>query len=167
MVAGPNGACVYAKPPHKQTLARYYGPLLAKELQNCTTCHLTEDEIVALGDKLNPDESQPWNAFGRSLYELGKSPAENAAGPQQPVPLEERLRAVAEQAADGDGVPNELELAAGCQPGNPQDKPTAEELAAASEALKSFRRQQPDYAWRPYQSLYRQMSIQCRAQRSP
>src|SRR5207244_2407424 len=46
----------WAKPAHKKALADYFGPFLAKKLNDCQTCHLP--------DKTGDEDDKPHNPFG-------------------------------------------------------------------------------------------------------
>ncbi|HEV3005940.1 MAG TPA: DUF1549 and DUF1553 domain-containing protein [Pirellulales bacterium] len=130
-------------------MKRHYGDLLASRLFACTTCHLTREQAP------DPNEFDadypPHNAFGIRLMELGNQL--EAAG--QCHDMATRLRTVAAEDADGDGVANEAEIVTGHFPGNSQDKPTAEELAAAGEALRQFEAKQAAYHWEPFREVVR------------
>jgi hypothetical protein len=137
----------WARPVHKQALADYFGPFLAKKLNDCRTCHLP----VAKGKKGDTLEERPHNAFGERLddvkYELRK------AGKKFDIPA--RLEAVADEDSDGDGVSNLLELLSGHFPGDPKDKPTAAEVAAARKKLAAFRSYRRAAAWDAFAPLRR------------
>lgn len=149
------GGFAQAKPPHKFALARYYGEQLPRQLQSCNTCHLTDDEIAALpSDQLDPDELQPWNAFGRRLRDLGKKLAGDA-DPLLAAPLADRLRAIGDEDADGDGVANELELLAGTAPGRADERPADADIPALRKALAAFRESLPTYVWAPTRPVAR------------
>ncbi|HVC98750.1 MAG TPA: DUF1549 and DUF1553 domain-containing protein [Pirellulales bacterium] len=140
-------ASAQARPPHKQSLKRHYGDLLAPKLFACTTCHLTREQAP---DPATFDaEFPPHNAFGIRLNELGNQ-LEQAS---QPNDMQTRLRTVAAEDADGDGVSNEVEILAGCFPGNAHDKPTAEDLAAAAETIRKFTAKQAGYCWEPFRPV--------------
>src|SRR4051812_871182 len=91
---------LHARPAHKQALADYFGPFLAKKLNACTTCHLPDKP----GDQAEGSE-KPHNPFGARLKmvrdELRK------AGKKTDIPS--RLEAIAQEDSDGDGVSNLLE----------------------------------------------------------
>jgi hypothetical protein len=149
-------ASATAKPPHKAAIARYYGDLLPKQLNSCNTCHLSDEQLGQLKEtERNAAEKKPWNAFGRSLQQLGKKRAESAGGKGQPGPILERLHQVAKLDADGDGVANELELFAGTSPANQTDQPTGEQLASATRRLDEFRAAQGAFVWNPFQPVER------------
>jgi hypothetical protein len=137
---------VTAKPAHKKALADYFGPFLAGKLNDCRTCHLPDK-------KADPEslDDKPHNPFGARLadvkYELRK------AGKKFDIPA--RLAAIADEDSDGDGASNLLELLSGHNPGDPADKPTAAELAAARKALAAFREYRRKAAWSAFELVRR------------
>jgi Protein of unknown function (DUF1553)/Protein of unknown function (DUF1549) len=142
------GSSVQARPPHRQALADYFGPFLARKLNDCRTCHLP-DPPGQPADNLT--DGKPHNAFGARLkavkWELRRT--------GKPITIAARLEAVAEEDSDGDGVSNLIELLSGHFPGDPADKPTAEEIVQAGQTLHKFRQWQKDYAWRPFERVKR------------
>jgi hypothetical protein len=137
---------VYAKPTHKQALATHLGPYLSAKLNACTLCHLP-DQAGAKSE----DEEKPHNRFGARLKviraELKK------AGKKFDIPTCFDL--IAEEDSDGDGVPNLIEILTGHNPGDPNDKPTPEEVSQARQALAEYRKFQLAYPWRPFESVRR------------
>src|SRR5262245_36878826 len=107
---------VWAKPAHKKALADYFGPFLAKKLNDCRTCHLP--------DQPGQEDDKPHNPFGARLKIVRKELSK--AG--KPNDLTACLDTIAEEDSDGDGVSNLIELLAGHYPGEPDDKPTAAEI---------------------------------------
>ncbi len=138
-----------ARPPHKQSLTRYYGARLAVSLNACTTCHLSREEVD------DPDsfdaEAPPHNPFGVRLRVLG----EELEKLDQPSIIPARLQRIADEDADGDGVANELEILSGHQPGRHADVPTAEELETARLTLAEFRAENAAYRWAPFEQVSR------------
>src|SRR4051812_40099147 len=122
------GTFAQAKPAHKKALADYLGASLAKPLNDCRTCHLPDQPGADPTDK-------PHNPFGARLAAL-RAELKKAGKPND---LAARLDAAAAEDSDGDGVPNLVELLTGHHPGDPNDKPTAAELAAAPKLLEEFR----------------------------
>src|SRR5262245_8757503 len=59
LVAAPAAA----RTAHKQALADYFGPYLAKKLNDCRTCHLP----APAGQEKTLEEDKPHNAFGARL----------------------------------------------------------------------------------------------------
>jgi hypothetical protein len=95
-----------AMPQHKETLARYYGDWLPTQLNSCATCHVvpmavSDDELA----EMIPDH----NRFGVRLRELGEQLTQQG----EPADIVTRLKQVADEDSDGDGLANELELLAG------------------------------------------------------
>src|SRR4051794_586142 len=81
-----------ARPAHKQALAEYFGPFLAKKLNDCRTCHLPDGPDAKPGDT-----EKPHNVFGARLVavrlELKKAGKKTT--------IADRLDAVANEDADG------------------------------------------------------------------
>src|SRR5258707_6636035 len=102
-LASPAGA----RPPHKQSLAEYFGPFLPKKLHDCRTCHLPDRPGQEEGEK-------PHNPFGARLDKVRKEL--RRAG--KPVTIEARLDAILQEDNDGDGVSNLLEILSGHAPGD-------------------------------------------------
>src|SRR5690242_8170492 len=104
-----------ARPAHKRALADRLGPLLARKLNDCRTCH----QVTAAD--ADPDD-KPHNPFGARLKavraDLRKAGAKSG--------ITDRLDVIADEDSDGDGVANLLELLAGRFPGEADDVPTAD-----------------------------------------
>jgi hypothetical protein len=139
-------AAALARPPHKKALADHLGPSLPQKLNDCRTCHLPD---TPGRDPLDADK--PHNAFGARLKavraELRK------AGKKSDIPT--RLDAVADEDSDGDGTSNLVELLAGRNPGQADDRPTAAEAAEGRKALATLRRSRSGYAWTPFEAVKR------------
>src|SRR5687768_17274152 len=100
-VAAPS--TVLARPRYRQNLKTYYGEALPRSLDSCRTCH-QRNPLPEDGDRMPPH-----NPFGARLREVGAQLKERGKAWDLPA----RLQAVAAEDADGDGVPNELEILAG------------------------------------------------------
>ncbi|HEY2952247.1 MAG TPA: DUF1549 and DUF1553 domain-containing protein [Verrucomicrobiae bacterium] len=136
----------HATPVNKAALDNYYGPFLARTLNACTTCHL----LSANKAPENLDEF-PHNSFGARLRLLGKELSRE--GKRNDIAT--RLALVANEDADGDGVPNEIELLLGHAPGDTNDKPTRKELDNAARRRSDFARFLSSYRWAPFQTVQR------------
>jgi hypothetical protein len=136
----------WSRPPHKRALADYFGPFLAKKLNDCQTCHLPDkpgvDPLVA---------GKPHNPFGARL-KAAKSELKKL---RKPTDIASRLDFVAEEDADGDGVSNLIELLSGHYPGDPNDKPTPAEIVKARELLTEFQKYRKSYPWKPFDPVQR------------
>jgi len=136
----------FARPPYKKALADHFGPLLAKKLNDCRTCHLPEQP----GAKHN-EEEKPHNVFGKRLVAVKAQLRKAGKG----TDIIARMEAIAEEDADGDGATNLLELLAGRFPGEAEDKPSATEFAAARKAQGIYEERKTAYAWRPFDPVER------------
>jgi len=139
---------VSAKPPNKQGLKNYYAESLANSLNACTTCHVTKAQAA---DPSTFDEHPPHNAFGKRLREL----AGELRDAGKPADIMGRIRLVADEDSDGDGVANELEILAGHAPGRADDSPTEQELIAAKKTREEFAGKRTGYPWQPFQPVAR------------
>src|ERR1043166_5235212 len=137
-----------ARPPHKKALADYFGPLLAKNLNDCRTCHLPPKPGEA-NDALS--EEKPHNPFGARMKEVRNELKQ--AGKKSAIA--DRLQAVADEDSDGDGVSNLVELLTGHNPGDPNDKPTAAEIADMPKKRVALKEYQKSYHWTPLESVKR------------
>ena len=137
-----------ARPVHKQALADYFGPFLAKKLNDCRTCHLPDQSEYANSALVS---EKPHNAFGARLKEVKKELRH--AGKKIDIPT--RLEAIAQEDCDGDGVSNLIELLTGHFPGDPNDKPAPAEIAEFPKILEAFHKFQSGYPWRPFEVVKR------------
>jgi hypothetical protein len=136
-----------ARPMHRVALADCYGKFLPAALNNCGTCHVAAAPLkppASLADF-------PHNPFGNRLRQVGEEL--RAAGKRADIPS--RLRAVAKEDSDGDGVPNEVEILTGHRPGDPKDKPSRAELATAGRLVARFRAYERAYRWQPFEPVQR------------
>jgi hypothetical protein len=136
-----------ATPVNKIGFVKYYDRFLAKRLDNCTTCHLPPKDArppTSLADF-------PHNPFGHRLAVLGAEL--RAAGKRADIAT--RLRMVANEDSDGDGVDNLTELLLGHAPGDPKDRPTAKELAGAAARRAQFAKFLASYRWEPFETVHR------------
>jgi len=133
----------WARPAHKKTLADYFGPLLAKKLNDCRTCHLPGQP--------GQEDDKPHNAFGARLAavktELGK------AGKK--TDMISRLDAIAQEDNDGDGVTNLIEILLGHAPGDRQDMPAKNKLADTPKLLQALATRLAEYKCRPFEPVQR------------
>jgi hypothetical protein len=141
-------APVQARQRYKHNLERFYGDLLPKQLDACTTCHLSRADVA---DPALFEKKPPHNPFGARLRVLGEE--RRAAG--KDATFYARLRAAADEDSDSDGVANEIEILSGHAPGNPADRPADSEIAAAIGKRDELRRLHGSYAWQPYQPVVR------------
>jgi hypothetical protein len=138
-------APVTARPAHKQALIDLFGPALPRKLHDCRTCHLPDTPGADPTDKPHNPFGARLKAVRRELRKAGK-----------PTDITARILAILDEDSDGDGAANGLELLSGHSPGDPRDKPTADELADARRALARWREQRrTNYAWRPFRPVVR------------
>ena len=135
-----------ATPANKAALGKYYDKFLARDLARCTTCHLPSDnkEPQSL-------EEFPHNRCGDRLRVLGKQ----LAAKGQKKDMATRLKLVAREDSDGDGVDNETEILLGHNPGDRKDTPTKTELANAKRRRTEFDKFLASYRWRPFDPVVR------------
>ena len=135
-----------ATPANKAALEKHYDRFLSAELGRCTTCHLP-------GLIKNPEslDDFPHNPFGTRLRAVGRELA--AAGKKKDIPA--RLKLVAREDTDGDGVDNEMELLLGHNPGNAKDTPTKKELGAVKAKPAEFAKFLASYRWQPFDPVTR------------
>lgn len=142
LLAAVAAACARATPVNKAGLQRHYGPLLGKDLDRCTTCHLPSANKAP--ESL---DEFPHNPFGKRLWELGRRTHQTEIAP--------RLKAVANEDSDGDGVVNEVELLLGHNPGDPKDFPAKAEFAGLEEKQAALKKRLRSYQWRPFEAVAR------------
>lgn len=129
-------------PANKSALKRHYDAFLSESLNRCTSCHLPSD-------KKNPEtlDEFPHNEFGKQLRSL--------AAKLDSKSISARLKAAADDDADGDGVPNEAEILLGRNPGDPKDTPEASALKTISGRAREFAQFLNSYRWEPFQTVKR------------
>src|SRR3989442_9225509 len=93
---------VQANPANRIALIKYYGKFLSKSLGNCTTCHLP----LQPGKTATSLTDFPHNPFGNRLRILGDELRRQSRKADIPT----RLRMIAHEDSDGDGVDNQTEL---------------------------------------------------------
>ncbi|MCI0456203.1 MAG: DUF1549 and DUF1553 domain-containing protein [Gemmataceae bacterium] len=134
-----------ARPAHKRALADHFGSFLARKLNDCRTCHLPDQP----GAK--EDDDKPHNPFGARLKDV-RSELRKAG---KKTDIADRLDAIANEDSDSDGVPNLIELLTGHSPGDPSDKPSADEMTKAKQTRAAFLRMRTGYPWRPFEVVQR------------
>ncbi|HYT92046.1 MAG TPA: DUF1549 domain-containing protein, partial [Gemmataceae bacterium] len=139
---------LHARPAHKRALADYFGPFLPKQLNDCRTCHLPDKPGQA---KEALDDEKPHNAFGARL----KAVRQELRKAGKKTDLADRLDAILDEDSDGDGVSNLIELLAGHNPGDPNDRPAPAAVAKARGMLAAFREMRRGYPWRPFETVER------------
>ena len=139
------GLPALARPPHRKALADYLGPGLARKLNDCRTCHLAPEPGA------DDSEDRPHNPFGKRLKAVRTQLRKSG----KPSGIPARIRAVAGEDSDGDGVPNLLELVTGHFPGEAQDRPAASEFARGRATIAALERSQSGYPWNPFERVDR------------
>jgi hypothetical protein len=140
------GASLWATPANKSGLERHYDRFLAKRLAQCTTCHLPSENKAP--ESL---EEFPHNDFGNRLRLVAKEFPKSGGKPD----IAARLQRIAKEDSDDDGVPNEVEILLGHNPGDFKDKPDAKELDQANARSAEFSRFLASYRWRPFEPVQR------------
>jgi hypothetical protein len=136
-------SALFAKPAHKQALATHLGPFLSAKLNACTLCHLP--------DNPKDDGEKPHNPFGARL----KAVAAELKKAGKPADILSRFDAIADEDSDGDGVPNIIEILTGHNPGDPNDKPSSEEVTKGRRILADYHKFRSAYPWRPFEPVTR------------
>lgn len=142
VVVFASGWTILATPANKAGLKRYYARFLTEDLNRCTTCHLPSTKK----DPQNLEEF-PHNPFGQRLRALGEG--------QGTKTMAQRLKAIAREDSDGDGVPNETELLLGHNPGDATDRPSSSELGRLAATETEFAGFLASYRWEPFESVRR------------
>ena len=121
------------------------GPGLARKLNDCRTCH------APVEDGTDADDSRPHNAFGKRLKGVRATlkKAGKASG------IADRIKAIADEDSDGDGVANLLEVVTGHFPGEADDRPAEVELAAGRRAIAALKLARNGYPWNPFERVAR------------
>ncbi|MCW3053443.1 MAG: hypothetical protein JWN14_2613, partial [Chthonomonadales bacterium] len=138
---------VGATPANRLALQKFYGGFLGKRLDACTTCHLP----LQAGKSPTSLLDFPHNSFGHRLALLGETLRKE--GKRSDITT--RLRLIAHEDSDGDGVDNETEMLLAHAPGDAHDAPKKAELATASGLRARFSRFLASYRWEPFESVKR------------
>src|SRR5205823_3276353 len=136
-----------ATPANKAAVVKYYGQYLPTNLNSCTTCHLP----AKLDHPPENLDEFPHNPFGKRLRALGQQLKREGKAKD----LATRLALIAREDADGDGVPNEVELLLGHGPGDAKDKPSKQDLASLPMRQATFAKFLKLYRWEPFQPVKR------------
>ncbi len=136
-----------ATPANKAALEGRYGPVLPARIAACIACHRTNP-----AGKLPVDLAQfPHNPFGERLAALGKQ--WRAEGRRSDI--DRRIREIAGEDSDSDGVANETELLLGTSPGNPRDVPSTKALLGVERVRTAFDAYRARYRWQPFERVER------------
>lgn len=135
-----------ATPANRAGLEKHYDRFLAKAHARCTTCHLPSDKAA-------PESLAefPHNPFGDRLRQLGETNRTDG----RKLDLAARLARAASEDNDQDGIPNEIELLLGHNPGDARDTPTSSEMAQAPARVADFSKFLAGYRWQPFQPVQR------------
>ncbi len=135
-----------ATPANKSGLEKHFDRFLSKELNRCTTCHLP-------GEKKSPETLAefPHNPFGARLRELREPLL--ASGTKATIAA--RLKFIAREDADGDGVDNQSEVLLGFNPGDSNAFPARDQLAQVTARAADFAAFQSAYRWEPFERVER------------
>jgi len=136
-----------ATPANKAALEGRYGPVLPARIAACIACHRTNP-----AGKLPVDLAHfPHNPFGERLAALGKQ--WRAEGRRSDI--DRRIREIAGEDSDSDGVANETELLLGTSPGNPRDVPSTKALLGVERVRTAFDAYRARYRWQPFERVER------------
>ena len=128
-------------------------------MDTCTTCHLPR-KFTSTPTSL---AEFPHNSFGHRLAlaadELRR------AGKRTDIPT--RLRLIASEDSDGDGVDNLSELLLGHAPGDAADRPSAAELKRLPALKIAFTQFLVQYRWQPFEPVKRPALPRLAAAASP
>ncbi len=135
-----------ATPANRAALEKHYEKFLTKNLARCTTCHLPSENK-------NPEslEEFPHNPFGERLRAAGR----RMGADELRKGIFTRLKLLAHEDSDGDGVENETELLLGHNPGDAKDVPSYEELADGVAKRGEFAAFLESYRWQPFEPVVR------------
>lgn len=147
LAAATSGGAAEARPPYPRALAAHYGPYVPARLVTCGTCH----QPARPGHPPTDLASFPHNPFGDRLRRV----AETLRAEGRRADLPTRLRRIAGEDADGDGVPNQTELLAGRAPGDRADTPTAAQARAARARSTQLAAYLAAYRWQPFEPVRR------------
>ena len=137
----------HATPANKAALVRYYGRFLPRRLDSCSACHLPANSN-SMPTSL---KEFPHNPFGKRLREVGLELVKQG----KKADIAARLRAIAKEDSDGDGVGNEAELLLGHAPGDSADRPSASEMLVMQSKQLEFARYLSAYRWQPFEAVKR------------
>jgi hypothetical protein len=141
-----SAAVAHGTPANKAGFEAYYDRFLPRTLAQCTTCHLPSEHKAP--ESL---DEFPHNSFGDRLRRVAKELA--PSGPRPDIAA--RLKAIAIEDADGDGVDNQTELLLGRVPGDAASLPEKSQLETAQERRDAFAEFLLSYRWRPFKPVLR------------
>ncbi len=136
-----------ATPANRIGMERYFARFLTKKLDNCTTCHLP----LGSGRQADSLANFPHNPFGRRLAEVG----ERLRSERKRSDIASRLRLIANEDSDGDGVDNLSEILLDHSPGDRADVPSLAERKRLPRLQAAFRQFVATYRWQPFESVHR------------
>ncbi|HEX7861013.1 MAG TPA: DUF1553 domain-containing protein [Verrucomicrobiae bacterium] len=139
-----SGSRSLATPANKAALEHHFDKFLSANLARCTTCHLPSDHK----DPQSLNEF-PHNDFGARLRKI------RSEMPDDSRDIISRLKRIAAEDSDGDGIANEKEILLGHNPGEREDAPTSDSLTRWPAKLKDFETFLASYHWRPFQPVKR------------
>ncbi|HVK59204.1 MAG TPA: DUF1549 domain-containing protein, partial [Candidatus Kapabacteria bacterium] len=135
---------VFGTPANKAALEHHYDKFLAANLARCATCHMASDNK----DPQSLDDF-PHNPFGARLRKV------RAELPSDGKSIEARLKRIASEDSDGDGISNQQELLLGYNPGVAKETPSEKALALWPEKERSFQTFLASYRWKPFEPVVR------------
>lgn len=136
-----------ATPANKAAFVKYFGKFLPTRLDSCTTCHVPK-KLVGVPASLS---DYPHNSFGHRLALAADELRRSGRKPDIPS----RLRLIAAEDSDGDGVDNLSELLLGHSPGDAKDRPTPAELKRLPSIKAALTKFLAVYRWQPFEPVQR------------
>lgn len=135
-----------ANPANQSALEKHFGDLFTGQLQKCSLCHVSDH-----GQGAGSLDEFPHNPFGDAIRAAGDRLIDEGA--EDSIP--DRMKLIAAEDADKDGVTNLVEILLGSMPGLADDVPDSKTLAKQSDLLAKYDARLNRYPWRPFRQVVR------------